>query len=328
MGSVSAKTTPNTLRMHAALAAAISAACLMVLLTTTVKPAEAAFPGTNGKIAFRHGTTTSSHIFVVKPNGSGPKPLTNYREAAQDPEWSADGKKVVFVHDGDLFKMSATGSRVTRLTNSREQEYDPTWSPTGDKIAFVQGRGDWDIFVMNADGSGTPGRLTTDTRDDWEPAWSPDGTEMAFTRSTFLECTDYYCYYDWDIYVKDVSAAESETNQAQPLTEHPPPVILRSRYEWNPSWSPLGNFIVFSSNRDSNDNIYRMRADGTDETPLTDNKADDYEPAYSPSGTKIAFSSNRPGNFEIYKMDYDGAHERRLTFLRGPDDEPNWQPLP
>jgi Tol biopolymer transport system component len=126
----------------------------------------------------------------------------------------------------------------------------------------------------------------------------------------------------------DVSAAESETNQAQPLTEHPPPVILRSRYEWNPSWSPLGNFIVFSSNRDRNDNIYRMRADGTDETPLTDNKADDYESAYSPSGTKIAFSSNRPGNFEIYKMDYDGAHERRLTFLRGPDDEPNWQPLP
>src|SRR5213082_3058241 len=72
---------------------------------------------------------------------------------------------------------------------------------------------------------------------------------------------------------------------------------------------PGGNGkIVFASTRDGNNEIYVMDADGSHQTRLTNNPADDILPAWSPDGTKIAWSTNRPGgsNYEIYVMNADG----------------------
>ena len=56
-----------------------------------------------------------------------------------------------------------------------------------------------------------------------------------------------------------------------------------------------------------------MNADGTGQTNLTNNGADDSTPAWSPDGTKIAFASNRDGNCEIYVMNADGTGQTNLT---------------
>ena len=71
--------------------------------------------------------------------------------------------------------------------------------------------------------------------------------------------------------------------------------------------------IAFTSNRDGNDEIYVMNADGTGVTRLTDNPASDQQPAWSPDGSRIAFTSNRDGNFDIYVMNADGTGVTRLT---------------
>jgi Ca2+-binding RTX toxin-like protein len=65
------------------------------------------------------------------------------------------------------------------------QSYDPTWSPDGTQLAF-NGYRQWnssEIFVINADGSGGETKLTdpTDFANKWEPDWSPDGSLILFT---------------------------------------------------------------------------------------------------------------------------------------------------
>jgi len=70
--------------------------------------------------------------------------------------------------------------------------------------------------------------------------------------------------------------------------------------------------IAFHSDRDGNQDIYVMNADGTNPTRLTSDPASDRVPAWSPDGTKIAFDSRRDGNFEIYVMNADGTNPTRL----------------
>jgi len=82
--------------------------------------------------------------------------------------------------------------------------------------------------------------------------------------------------------------------------------------------------IVFTSLRDGNMEIYVMNSDGTTQTRLTNNLANDASPAWSPDGKKIAFNSLRDGNAEIYVMNSDGTGQVRLTNSAGPDTGPSW----
>jgi Tol biopolymer transport system component len=84
--------------------------------------------------------------------------------------------------------------------------------------------------------------------------------------------------------------------------------------------------IVFSSNRDGNEEIYTMNPDGSNVTRLTNNSANDQYPSWSADGTKIVFDSNRDGNFEIYVMDADGSNQTRLTSNSSLDAIPSWSP--
>jgi len=79
-----------------------------------------------------------------------------------------------------------------------------------------------------------------------------------------------------------------------------------------PTPTPCGK-IAFVSNRDGNYEIYVMDADGSNQTRLTNNSANDLEPSFSADGSKIAFVSDRDGNDEIYVMNADGSNQTRLT---------------
>jgi Tol biopolymer transport system component len=69
-----------------------------------------------------------------------------------------------------------------------------------------------------------------------------------------------------------------------------------------------------------------MNADGTKQTRLTVNSADDSHPVWSPDGTRIAFDSDRDRNSEIYVMNADGTKQTRLTNNGAPNFEPAWSP--
>jgi TolB protein len=84
--------------------------------------------------------------------------------------------------------------------------------------------------------------------------------------------------------------------------------------------------IAFASGRVGDDEIYVMNADGSNQTNLTNNPAEDYMPCFSPDGTMIAFTSYRDGNLEIYVMNADGSNQTRLTNNSAWDGSPSWGP--
>src|ERR1051325_81968 len=84
--------------------------------------------------------------------------------------------------------------------------------------------------------------------------------------------------------------------------------------------------ILFQTDRDGNWEVYSMRIDGSRQTNLSRNQADDQQPSLSPDGKRIVFISNRDGNNEIYVMAADSSNVRRLTNDPADDVYPAWLP--
>src|SRR5215217_8978806 len=118
---------------------------------------------------------------------------------------------------------------------------------------------------------------------------------------------------------------DPNTNDATNLSNSP-------AADQEPSWSPDGSKIAFSSNRNAgNFDIYTMYADGSSQKRLTKKAAYDLQPAWSPDGKKIAFTSSRGGDDEIFVMKArpEGTKNRpkNLTKNDDGDSSPDWQPL-
>jgi TolB protein len=95
-----------------------------------------------------------------------------------------------------------------------------------------------------------------------------------------------------------------------------------------PSWSPDGNAVAYTSFRRGLPNIFVSHIyQGTlDEFPRAPDQKENFQPTWSPDGTKVAFWSTRDGNPELYISNRDGSNVRRLTMSPGADESPTWSP--
>ena len=121
-------------------------ACLL-LLGGSETPARAAFPGTNGKIAFSTLLDSADFvsdfgdfdIFVMNADGSGLVALTGYGADDSQPAFSPDGSRIAFTSsrtgNAEIFVMSADGTNVTQVTHNSAEEFDPAFSADGARIA-------------------------------------------------------------------------------------------------------------------------------------------------------------------------------------------------
>ncbi len=87
-----------------------------------------------------------------------------------------------------------------------------------------------------------------------------------------------------------------------------------------------GDWIVFSSTREGNYDLFRMQSDGSRQWRITDDTASDVRPAWSPDGIRLAFVTERHGAPDIYTIRGDGSEPARLTDHAAPDDYPAWSP--
>lgn len=266
---------------------ALLAASLLVLFVAG-KPAQAAFPGQNGKIAFTNDGDGDPDIYSMNPGGTGVKKLTNNSVPDGDPASSPDGTKIAFTrHLGsypninpEIYVMNADGTNQRRLTSNAARDENPAFSPDGTKIAFESDRaGDTEVYVMNANGTGVK-NLTNNLADDSEPSFSPNGTKISFTSDRAGGP---------GIYVMNTDG----TNQRR-LTNNP-------STEAESAFSPDGTKIAFMSYRAGDPEIYVMNVDGTNQRRLTNNPARDWMPDWQvkPDTAKPTISGMIPRHRSI-----------------------------
>jgi TolB protein len=185
---------------------------------------------------------------------------------------------------------------------------EPSYSRTG-KIAFSGERnGQYDIWVMNGDGSNLH-PITHSAADDLEPAWSPNGKRIAFssTRSGH-----------GDIYTMSPTGKN--------LTR----ITSSGGIDKQPNWSPSGKSIVFSSLREQNPKIYVTPArKGGHEHRITSGPGPDTDPAWSPDGKHIVYAHGQGGHkgrgFDLFITTPRGGKPHRITDdVKSYEIKPDW----
>ncbi len=286
----------------------------MVAVIVWFPLAARASTGPAGHILFTRIWAGFETIWTVAPDGSGETQIVipGAQGHPIEPRWSPDGRKIVFVVDGNVFSALADGSQARALTSGGDS-FEPAWSPDGTKIAFRKGR---QIWVMNADGT-APAQLTHPfgpNPSDSEPAWSPDGTQIAFVRDHDNADGDYRVYR--------VAVASGDIN---------PVSVEEVRASW-PAWTPDGTGIVFAEATWYYTHTGLTRVNLNDGTTTALTSGSDDHPAFSPDGTQIAFArfnatnSAGFGTHELWAMNADGSAQARIPTdptLYGPET-PDW----
>ena len=201
--------------------------------------------------------------------------MTSQRGQELFPSLSPDVRSLVYQNrasgNWDIYSLRVGGERETNLTeDSPEGDYQPSFSADGELVAFRSDREGGGIFVMGATGENV--RRLTDFG--FNPAWSPDGGEIVFAAESVVaspESRDSRSEL-WAVDVEtEVTRRIFEGDAVQPNWSPnghriaywmqmagqrdiwtiradgtgPVAVTADAPLDWNPVWSPDGNYLYF-----------------------------------------------------------------------------------
>jgi len=146
-------------------------------------------------------------LFVMDADGSNVKQLTNSPGYDGGPFFSPDNSGVVwrrFNPDGnsaEIWTMDIDGGNQRQLTSDAMVAWGPYYHPSGDYIIYssnVLGHANFELFLIDAEGTNTPVRVTNTDGTDILPVFSPDGSRLAWSTTRTPNGTSQIHMGDWN----------------------------------------------------------------------------------------------------------------------------------
>jgi Tol biopolymer transport system component len=189
-----------------------------------------------------------------------------------------------------LYIATADGSGERPLFPTSGFDYNASFSPDGRWVVFTSerdGSGQADLYRVHPDGSGLE-RLTDDPALDDQAAFSPDGNQIVFVSTR------------GDHHTANVWILDLKTRKARHLTGSPELQAAPGKLDgfFRPAWSPDGQWIAFSSDRNFDFMAHEFPSPGWE----------------------------HPQELSIYIIHPDGTGLRRLTEAGFADGSPKWSP--
>lgn len=224
------------------------------------------------KIVFMSIRNGAAGVWVMNLGGANQQLLAE----GVAPDWSPDGKQIAFTHEDNnrvpqIWTVNSDGTHLTQLTHSNTYKIAPSWSPDGKEIVFVSPQNftssshpQPELAMVKSDGTNER-ILTTQDRvnirvnapgdtticetalDANAPSWSPVENKIAFWSGIENQYGQI-----WII--------KSDGTGSKQLTED-----CGHRNSDDPSWSPDGKKILFSTGRSGRNELWVMDADGSNE---------------------------------------------------------------
>jgi serine/threonine protein kinase len=258
-------------------------------------------PDGKSLVAIQAGSTRGDAVIVANADGSGLHEIVQSRGGRHIhwPAWSADSRYIFFIYTYDtwhtepseLYRVAATGGALEPVVQTVRRALYPAPMADGSMI-YGANPDTTDLALWWRSARGDVQSLTTDVGEHTESRLSADGQHLV---CTLLEMKQ--------------SLVDMSVGGSPPTTR-----ALTDGYgsDLDPSFSPIGDRIVFSSMRAGNRNLWTMARDGSGLTPLTSGAAIDERPAFSADGQQIAFVSDRGGRRGIWVISASGGAPRSL----------------
>jgi Tol biopolymer transport system component len=293
----------------------------------TVTSAHAAFPGTDGRIAYAsypRSLATYEEIYVVKPNGHGLTRLTNSggsRVSNVAPDWNAAGTRIAYQHatnsSSSIRIIKPNGSVVSTVKDS-DCKFGigrPSWAPSGDAMAYQCFDGNHGNYIKTV--NFTTSDVFQITSGDWDtdPEFSPAGGAIAYAHEVGGGARNEIVIAYLDIFGQ---FDHSEVVAGSPGEDVGSP-------DWNPAADALAYGCAPLSPVGDSDICTAPVAAPHTESQLASSGGNEGGPAFSPSGVSFVYAVGPDdGDTELKVRDVAGGPATTLTSNRVVDQQPDW----
>jgi Tol biopolymer transport system component len=229
------------------------------------------------RIAYVAGVNGKSQIYIMDLESNDPDSLTITGDNAltngdfdnTSPQWSPDGRRILFISNRDanpeVYVMNSDGSNLANLSRNPATDDSASWSPDGRSVLFRSDRdGNQEIYKVNIDGNACVTGLTNLTRNpamDYSPSWSHDGRKILFLSTRNLGETLFVMNY----------------NGGFPTRLASPDFRVRG-----PVWSPDDKKIACAGFTGTDWEIFLLDMNEKKMTNLTKTPINEFDPVWAP----------------------------------------------
>ena len=223
-------------------------------------------------------------------------------ERIGDNEISPDGRSIIFAAGQSQNAANEFGLMEVNIETGAEREV------TREKFFHIRGIAN----LRNGDGLLiTASRIPNKLFSIWRVSTSTGLVDALTTDS------ENYGDLSLDRDAKTLVATKTKQSYRLFVLNRDAPETLRTLADASTvAFAPDGS-IIFSSPLSGNDEIWRIKADGSDQRQLTTSTADEDSPVASPDKSLIFFASNRSGASQVWRMNADGSDQTQITRSAG-----------